>query len=88
MAKETQRSFDTNLAAVIVSIEDEFGNLSLHTIHLFNVSVCPACGYRNVVDGTGDVDVNATVAAIITDIDASTAKIKARMIAAGWTLSC
>ena len=85
MATEVQRTFDTNLAAVIVTLQYEFGNLSVHTIHLFNVSVCPTCGYRNMVDGTGNVDVDATVTAISSDIDTSTAKIKARMIAAGWT---
>jgi hypothetical protein len=84
MATEIQRSFDMNQAAVIVTIRDEFGNDSPHTIHLFNANVCPACGYRLVTDVAGNVDVDATVAQIISDIDASTAKIKAAMIAAGW----
>jgi hypothetical protein len=84
MAQEISRTFDTTLAAVIVNIRDEFGKDSPHTIHLFNVNVCPCCGCRKVLDVGGAVDVDATVAGIIAEMDANTERIKQGMIAAGW----
>jgi hypothetical protein len=85
MAKEISRTYDTVLCAVIVQIQDCFGNVSPHTIHLMNVTQCPNCGRRVVADDAGNVDINATVAAIITEIDTTTAAMQAKMTAAGWT---
>lgn len=87
MAKELYRTFDTNLAAVVVTVQDDLGNNSVHTIHVANVTTCAACGYKMVANVSGGVDVSATVAKIITDVDASSSVIKAAMQAAGWVPS-
>lgn len=84
MAIEISRTYDTNLAAVIVQIQDEFGNVSPHTIHVMNSSVCPTCGTRLITAIDGSVDVDATVGQIIADTDTATTTIKQKMQAAGW----
>lgn len=84
MAQEISRTFDTARAAVIVTVQDEFGNQSFHTIHVLDVSTCPECGEFYVKDTFGNVDVAATVAQICAEIDAANAKIKQRLMAAGW----
>jgi hypothetical protein len=85
LAKEISRAYDFNLAAVIVSIQDEFGITVPHTIHLMNVNVCPVCQNRKLLDVNGNVDVDATVAQIITATDAANATLRQKFIAAGWT---
>lgn len=87
MAKEISRAFDTNLAAVIVTIQDDLGNNSVHTIHVANVTTCVGCGYRMVTAVAGGVDVSATVTKIIQDVDAASSTIRNAMIAAGWSPS-
>ena len=36
MAKEISRTFDTTLGAVIVNVQDSFGNISPHTVYVLN----------------------------------------------------
>jgi hypothetical protein len=37
MSKELSRTFDTKLGAVIVNVEDNFGNVGVHTVYVAGV---------------------------------------------------
>ncbi|HVB35391.1 MAG TPA: hypothetical protein VNJ52_13605 [Patescibacteria group bacterium] len=71
MAKEIARKFDSGAAAVVVTIEDELGAQSVHTIHVLRP------------DGTEE-DVAAVVAQKIAEAAARAAKVKAAFQKSGW----
>lgn len=70
-AKELSRTFDTMHGAVFVSVLDDLGNTTVHTIYVSGPS--------------GVTDVATAIAQLLTSIDANTAQILAALIAAGWT---
>jgi ribosomal protein L14 len=71
MAKEISRKFDAAAAAVIVTIEDELGARSVHTIHVLRP------------DGSEE-DVAAVIAQTLADAAVRAAKIKAAFQKSGW----
>ena len=71
MAKEISRRFDSAAAAVVVTIEDDLGAQSFHTIYALRA------------DGTEE-DVDGVVARVIADAGARAEKVKAAFQKAGW----
>lgn len=71
MAKETSRHFDAASAAVVVTIEDELGARSVHTIHVLRP------------DGSEE-DVTAVVAQKLDEAASRAEKVKAAFQKAGW----
>jgi len=67
MAKEIRRRFNTATRHVVIDVEDDFGNVSVHSIPL-TADHCSHCG--QALPGTqGTTDVNATAAAIVAHVD-------------------
>jgi hypothetical protein len=50
MAKEISRTFDTGRGAVVVHIEDQHGNVSMHTMYLAQVADVGAAVARTLTD--------------------------------------
>ncbi|HVB99016.1 MAG TPA: hypothetical protein VNJ12_06745 [Candidatus Dormibacteraeota bacterium] len=71
MAKEIGRKFDASAAAVVVTIEDELGARSVHTIHVLRP------------DGSPE-DVSSVVAKAISGAAARAAKVKAAFEKSRW----
>jgi hypothetical protein len=71
MAKEIGRRFDAEGAAVVVTIEDDLGAKSFHTIYALRA------------DGTEE-DVDGVVGKAIADAGARAEKVKATFRKAGW----
>lgn len=71
MAKEISRRFDAATGAVVVTVEDELGARSVHTIHVL------------LPDGTEE-DVAGAVAKVIADAGTRAEKMKAAFRKAGW----
>jgi hypothetical protein len=71
MAKEIGRRFDSAAAAVVVTIEDDLGARSVHTIYALRA------------DGTEE-DVEGVVAQAIADAGIRAEKVKAAFRKAGW----
>lgn len=71
MAKEIRRRFDSAAAAVVVTIEDELGTQSVHTIYALRA------------DGTEE-DIEGVVAKAIAGAQARAEKVKAAFQKAGW----
>lgn len=71
MAKEISRQFDAAAGAVVVTIEDELGARSVHTIYALRP------------DGS-EADVAAAVKAALTGAAARAQKLKAAFQKAGW----
>lgn len=84
-AKEISRSFEADRGAVVVTLQDDLGNRSLHTLHIsHDHELCPGCGHRLVRDAGGDVDVDAEVKSLLAETDARTAKLAVKFQKAGW----
>ena len=67
MAKEIKREFNTAARQVTIHIEDDFGNVSKHSIAL-TADHCSHCG--QALPGTqGSPDVNASAAAMVAHVD-------------------
>ncbi len=71
MAKEIGRRFDAGAGAVVVTIEDELGARSFHTIHVLRP------------DGSEE-DVAGAVAKAIADAGARAKKVEEAFRKAGW----
>lgn len=71
MAKEIGRRFDPAAAAVIVTIEDDLGTQSVHTIYALRA------------DGTEEA-VDAAAAQAVADAQARAEKVKKAFRKAGW----
>lgn len=71
MAKEIKRRFDAAVGAVVVTVEDELGARSVHTIHVLRP------------DETEE-DVAGAVAKAIADAGTRAEKVKAAFRKAGW----
>ncbi len=67
MAKEISRRFDTAARQVVIEIEDDFGNISKHSISL-TADHCSHCG--QALPGTkGAADVNAAAVGLVAHVD-------------------
>lgn len=71
MAKEIGRKFDPGAGAVVVTIEDELGARTVHTIHVLRQ------------DGSEE-DVAAIVTQKLSEAAARAAKIKSAFQKSGW----
>lgn len=71
MAREISRRFDTQAAAVVVTIEDELGARSVHTIYALRP------------DGS-EQDVPSAISAALSDAAARAKKVKTAFQKAGW----
>jgi len=71
-ARVTHKTFDTHAGAIVVTIEDELGARTVHTIHV----VAP--------DGT-ETDVAAAIAAALHQADARATRVRATFEKHGWT---
>lgn len=56
MAKEIERRFDHHAAAIVVTLEDDFGRQEIHTLHVVNTEKCPACGHIRQLGTQADLD--------------------------------
>lgn len=70
-SREVERKFDPAAGAVIVTIEDDLGVRSVHTIHVIEP------------DGS-ETDVQACIATRLREADERSAKVKAAFEKHGW----
>ena len=71
-ARVTKKIFDAHAGAIVVTIEDDLGARTVHTIHV----VAP--------DGA-ETDVAAAIAAALDQADARATRIRAAFEKHGWT---
>ncbi len=71
-ARILRKSFDPHAGAIIVSIEDDLGARSVHTIHVLGP------------DG-GEIDVASAIATLLGHADQRAARIRAAFEKHGWT---
>lgn len=67
MAREIKRRFDTAARQVVIDIEDDFGNVSQHSISL-TTDTCHHCG-QTLPGTSGAADVNAAALGLVAHID-------------------
>ena len=73
-ARITRKSFDPHAGAIVVSIEDDLGARSVHTIHVL------------APDGS-EADVAAAIAAALAQADHRASRVRAAFEKHGWTPS-
>ena len=73
-ARITRKSFDPHAGAIVVSIEDDLGARSVHTIHVL------------APDGS-EADVAAAIAAALAHADERATRVRAAFEKHGWTPS-
>jgi hypothetical protein len=71
-ARITRKSFDPHAGAIVVSIEDDLGARTVHTIHVL------------APDGT-EADVAAAIAAALEQADRRATRVRAAFEKHGWT---
>jgi ribosomal protein L14 len=71
-ARVTHKSFDVHTGAIHVTVEDDLGARSVHTIHVLEP------------DGS-EADVAAAIAAALQQADARAARLRAAFEKHGWT---
>ncbi len=71
-ARITDKSFDPHAGAIVVSIEDDLGARSVHTIHVLGP------------DGS-EIDVASAIAALVDQADHRATRIRAAFEKHGWT---
>jgi len=71
-ARITRKSFDPHAGAIVVSIEDDLGARSVHTIHVL------------APDGS-ETDVAAAIAAALAQADHRASRVRAAFEKHGWT---
>lgn len=67
MAREIKRRFNTAARNVVIEIEDDFGNVSHHSIPLLG-DTCHHCG-QTLPGTSGAADVNAAAEGLVKHID-------------------
>jgi hypothetical protein len=70
-ARVTQKTFDPHAGAIVVTVEDDLGARSVHTIHV----VAP--------DGA-ETDVASAIASVLEQADARAARVRAAFEKHGW----
>ena len=70
-ARITRKSFDPHAGAIVVSIEDDLGARSVHTIHVIGP------------DGA-EADVSAAIEVLLDQADQRAARIRAAFDKHGW----
>jgi hypothetical protein len=71
-ARVTQKRFDPHAGAIVVSVEDDLGASSVHTIHVLGP------------DGA-ETDVAAAIAAALHQADERATRVRAAFEKHGWT---
>ena len=71
-ARVTRRTFDPHAGAIVVSIEDDLGTRSVHTIHVL------------APDGS-ETDVAAAIATALDQADHRATRVRAAFEKHGWT---
>jgi hypothetical protein len=85
MAKELTRRFNTANRTITVEIQDDFGNISLHTLPLSG-DQCPMC--KHLLPGANGVtDVPTAVQGLVDHIDQITADVLPKFEAAGMDVA-
>jgi hypothetical protein len=85
MAQELSRKFNTANRTITVEIQDDFGNVSLHTLPLTG-DQCPMC--KQLLPGANGVtNVPAAVKGLVDHIDQITADVLPKFEAAGMDVS-
>ncbi len=71
-ARITRKQFDPHAGAIVVTIEDDLGARTVHTIHVLE-------------PGGGETDVAAAIAAALDQADQRASRVRAAFAKHGWT---